>query len=197
MVRHPVIGLPLWVPLGVGFDQIPTRSGIDFENANKIASISFNFYPGGNLGSTYSRLVNIAGLRPSYNKIKDNFFALLEGGSFNAYSRYQAIPSGIIGFTLSWPNDDEYNTVLHGEPLATLMSDLFRANIEFGLHRSPPMPRPDMLLDLALAFGDLFEALTRPSARSSRDGDDGGSRARPGGIGGAADLFASFQALNQ
>jgi hypothetical protein len=48
-------------------------------------------------------------------------------------------------------------------------------------------------LDLALAFGDLFEALTRSSARSSRDGDDGGSRARPGGIGGAADLSASFQ----
>jgi hypothetical protein len=48
-------------------------------------------------------------------------------------------------------------------------------------------------LDLALAFGDLFEAFTRSSARSSRDGDDGGSRARPGEVGGAADLSASFQ----
>jgi S1-C subfamily serine protease len=32
--------------------------------------------------------------------------------------------------------------VLHGERLATLMSDLFRANIELGLPRSPPTPRP-------------------------------------------------------
>src|ERR1700730_14934819 len=33
------------------------------------------------------------------------------------------------------------NAVLHGERLATLMSDLFRANIELGLPRSPPAPR--------------------------------------------------------
>jgi serine protease Do len=57
------------------------------------------------------------------------------------YSRYQAIPSGIIGFTLSWPNNDVQNAVLHGERLATLLSDLFRANIELGLPRSPPAPR--------------------------------------------------------
>lgn len=69
MVRHPAVGLPLWVPLGVGFNQIPTRSGIDFENANKIASLSFNFFPNGNLGSTYSRLVNFGGFRPVYSKM--------------------------------------------------------------------------------------------------------------------------------
>src|SRR6185312_16007473 len=46
-----------------------------------------------------------------------------------------------IGFTLSWTQDDARNAVLHGERLATLMSDLFRANIELGLPRSPPAPR--------------------------------------------------------
>jgi SAM-dependent methyltransferase len=40
LVRHPITGLPLWVPLGVGFNQIRTRSGLDFETANKIAAIS-------------------------------------------------------------------------------------------------------------------------------------------------------------
>src|SRR3984893_8443299 len=74
-VRHPIAGLPLWVPLGVGFNQIRTRSGIDFENANKVASISFNFFPSGRLGLTYSRLLNVAGFRPVYTKVKDNFFA--------------------------------------------------------------------------------------------------------------------------
>jgi hypothetical protein len=87
-----------WVPYGVGLNQISTASGIDFENANRIASISFNFFPNRSLSATYSRLLNVAGLRPVYNKLKDNFFAILvEGGGFNAYSRYQAIPSGIIG----------------------------------------------------------------------------------------------------
>jgi serine protease Do len=143
LVRHPAAGLPLWVPSGVGFNQIQTRSGIEFENSNKIASISFNFFPNGNLRSTYSRLLNFVGLRPVYSKIKDNFFAIMmEGGGFNAYSRYQAIHSGIIGFTFSWTQDDTQNAVLHGERLATLMSDLFRANIELGLPRSPPTPRP-------------------------------------------------------
>jgi hypothetical protein len=94
------------------------------------------------LRTTHSRLLNVAGFRPVYNKIKDNFFAIsTEGGGLNAYSRYQAIPEGIIGFTLSWTQDDAQNAVLHGERLATLMSDLFRANIELGLPRSPPAPR--------------------------------------------------------
>src|SRR3984893_18079489 len=70
-----------------------------------------------------------------------HFFAILmEGVGFSAYSRYQAIRSGIIGFTISWTQDDTQNAVLHGERLATLMSDLFRANIELGLPRSPPTP---------------------------------------------------------
>jgi hypothetical protein len=36
MVRLPALGLPLWVPFGLSLNQIPTRSGIDFENSNKI-----------------------------------------------------------------------------------------------------------------------------------------------------------------
>jgi serine protease Do len=140
-VRHPITGLPLWVPFGVGFNQNRTRSGIDFENVNKIAAISFNFFPNRSLGSTYARLLNIAGGPPSYSKLKDNFFVIVtEGGGANAYSRYQAIAGGIIGFTLSWPQDDAQNAVLHGERLATLMSDLFRANIELSVSRSPPAP---------------------------------------------------------
>jgi serine protease Do len=141
-VRHPIAGLLLWVPFGVGFNQVRTRSGIDFESANKIAAISFNFFPKGDLRATHSHLLNVAGFRPVYSKIKDNFFAIsTEGGGLNAYSRYQTIAGGIIGFTLSWTQDDAQNTALHGERLATLMSDLFRANIELGLPRSPPAPR--------------------------------------------------------
>jgi hypothetical protein len=79
-----------------GTQQIPTKSGLDFENANRIASISFNFFPNGHLRSTYSRLSNVAGFRPIYSKIKNNFFVTAtQGDGVNAYSRYQAIPSGI------------------------------------------------------------------------------------------------------
>jgi|HubBroStandDraft_6_1064221.scaffolds.fasta_scaffold602955_2 hypothetical protein len=101
------------------------------------------FFPNGDLRATHSNLLNVAGFRPIYSKLKDNFFAIdTEGRGLNAYSRYQAIPEGIIGFTLSWTQDDAQNVVLHGERLATLMSDLFRANIELGLPRSAPTPRP-------------------------------------------------------
>ncbi|MGI8569505.1 MAG: peptidoglycan-binding domain-containing protein [Methylocella sp.] len=87
-VRHPIAGLSLWVPVGVGFDQIRTRSGIDFENTNKIAAISFNFFPKGDLRATHSRLLDVAGVQPSYSKIKDNFFAIVtESGGSNTYSR--------------------------------------------------------------------------------------------------------------
>jgi serine protease Do len=141
-VRHPIAGLPLWVPMGVGFNQIETRSGLDFETANKIASISFNFFPNGDLRATHSRLLNGTGFQPVYSKLRDNFFAIeTEGRGLNVYSRYQAIAGGIIGFTLSWTQDDAQNAILHGERLATLMSDLFRANIELNLARSPPTPR--------------------------------------------------------
>jgi serine protease Do len=165
-VRHPIAGLPLWVPFGVGFDQIQTRSGLDFETANKIAAISFNFFPNGDLRATHSRLSNVAGFRPVYNKIKDNFFAIsTEGGGLNAYSRYQAIQGGIIGFTLSWTQDDARNAVLHGERLATLMSDLFRANIELGLPRSPPAPRL-----MAAAVPHVPLPATPPSASAVPEG---------------------------
>src|ERR1700730_18510586 len=88
-----------------------------------------------------------------------HFFAILmEGVGFSAYSRYQAIRSGIIGFTISWTHDDAQNAVLHGERLATLMSDLFRANIELGLPRSPPMPRPAIVA--ALPHGQMASPQT-------------------------------------
>jgi serine protease Do len=165
-VRHPIAGLPLWVPFGVGFDQFQTRSGFDFETANKVAAISFNFFPNGDLRATHSRLLNVAGFRPVYNKIKDNFFAIsTEGEGLNAYSRYQAIQGGIIGFTLSWTQDDAQNAVLHGERLATLMSDLFRANIELGLPRSPPAPR---LMTAAVPHVPL--PATPPTAPAVPDG---------------------------
>jgi serine protease Do len=149
LVRHPVAGLPLWVPFGLGVNQIRTRSGFDFETANKVAAISFNFFPNGDLHATYSRLLNVAGIQPSYSKLKDKFFVIvMEGGGSNSYSRYQVIPGGIIGFTLSWTQDDAQNAVLHGERLATLMSDLFRANIELALPRTPPIPRPTITATL-------------------------------------------------
>jgi serine protease Do len=165
-VRHPIAGLPLWVPMGVGFNQIETRSGLDFETANKIASISFNFFPNGDLRATHSRLLNVTGFQPVYSKLRDNFFAIdTEGRGLNAYSRYQAIAGGIIGFTLSWTRDDAQNAVLRGERLATLMSDLFRANIELGLPRSPPASR---LMAAAIPHVPLPE--TPPSAPAAPEG---------------------------
>ena len=60
-VRHPIAGLPLWAPFGVGLNQIRTRSGINFETANNIAAISFNLFPNDDLRATHSRLLNVTG----------------------------------------------------------------------------------------------------------------------------------------
>jgi hypothetical protein len=57
------------------------------------------------------------------------------------------------------------NAVLHGERLATLMSDLFRANIELGLPRSPPAPRL-----MAAAVPQVPSPATPPSAPAVPEG---------------------------
>ena len=41
-----------------------------------------------------------------------------------------------MGFTLIWPSVAEF----HGDRLATVMSDLFRSEVELGIPRSPPSP---------------------------------------------------------
>jgi serine protease Do len=74
------------------------------------------------------------------------------------------IAGGIIGFTLSWTQDDTQNAVLHGQRLATLMSDLFRANIELGLRRSPPAPR----LRVAAVPQCRYRQLRRPRLRRQK-----------------------------
>jgi S1-C subfamily serine protease len=55
--------------------------------------------------------------------------------------------------------------VLHGERIATLMSDLFRANIELGLRRSPPAPRL-----MAAAVPHVPLPATPPSAPAVPEG---------------------------
>lgn len=137
MVRHPVVGLPLWIPVGVRLKQISTRRGLDFENRNKTVAVSFDFFRNGDLEAAYGRLLNRPGFRAGYNILKDDFFVVVaESESATAYSRYHEIADGIVGFTLAWKHDE----AVHGDRLATVMSDLFRANVGLGLNRAPPVP---------------------------------------------------------
>jgi hypothetical protein len=51
-VRHPIAGLPLWVPFGVGSIKFERSPALILKPQTKIAAISFNFFPNGNLRAT-------------------------------------------------------------------------------------------------------------------------------------------------
>lgn len=134
-ISHPVAASRLWVPAGIGLSQIPTKSGYSFASSSGIA-ISFDYYPGSNLTASYDSLLRYAGRYQIVYKVKKSrFFALnFLDNNRNTYARYEAALGGLIGFTISWQADSP----LHGERLSTVMSDLFRANVELLQERVPP-----------------------------------------------------------
>ena len=138
-ISHPAVASRLWVPAGIGLNQLSTKSGYSFTSSSGIA-ISFDYYPGSSLKASYDSLLRYAGQYQIVYKVKKSkFFALnFLDNNRNTYARYEAAFGGLIGFTVSWQADSP----LHGERLSTVMSDLFRANVELMQERVPPSALP-------------------------------------------------------
>lgn len=175
-IDHRITGMRLWVPNGFGLRERDTRTGRDIGNDDDTVAVSYNFYAGADLPTIYGRLLTVPDVTVGYQVLRPEFFVVVSNnGSRNSYSRYQATPTGAIGFTFTWDTADW----VHGERIATLMSDLFRSSVQLGLERTPPSRRstevasapPDVAPttpasaapNALLAFSDVTPATAAPA----------------------------------
>jgi S1-C subfamily serine protease len=137
-VFHPLTATPLWVPRGLALSAVPTDTGIRFGATGEGVLINFNYYSGVPLRAAYqasqeasrSHVVDYQTLKPKFFVINSHL------DNVTQYTRFEEIGTSIVGFTLIWPSTAEF----HGDRLATVMSDLFRSEVELGIRRSPPAP---------------------------------------------------------
>jgi len=144
-VVHPQINKPLWIPKGLALIEGREKNGLVFTDSQNSISISYLFFPGADIRQAYQLLLErVSNSQIEYKILRTDFFVISNSqGVTHSYTRYHAIDGGILGFTVAWwPAENIY-----GERLATIMSDLFRANVSLALDRSPPQtplnyPRP-------------------------------------------------------
>jgi len=144
-VVHPQINKPLWIPKGLALIEGREKNGLVFTDSQNSVSISYLFFPDADIRQAYQLLLErVSNSQIEYKILRTDFFVISNSqGVTHSYTRYHAIDGGILGFTVAWwPAENIY-----GERLATIMSDLFRANVSLALDRSPPQtplnyPRP-------------------------------------------------------
>lgn len=137
-VTHSLTGTPLWIPRGLAKSTLTTNTGVRFGAASEGAIVDLDYYPGVSLQALYG--ITQEAVRShvtDYQTIKSKFFVInSHAEAATQYTRFEDIGTGVVGFTLIWPSMAEF----HGDRLATVMSDLFRSEVELGTPRSPPSP---------------------------------------------------------
>jgi hypothetical protein len=135
-IRHPATNEILWIPAALLPIEQRINTGVTFRNFEDTVSVAFTHHDHRDLGRIYNNLMAVPRDHLIYEKLSPEFFVIMTTrGESNAYSRYHNTSDGITGFTLRWRSDDAN----HGERIATLMSDLFRAEFSLGQDRYPPM----------------------------------------------------------
>ena len=138
-VIHPSARVKLWVPGGLALTSERTDFGYRFTSRKFPVGIFFTYYSV--LGPAEVLELNKKFRKgvTSYEVLRNNFFvAVSEHEGVKRYTRYQAVSGGSIGFTLVYNVDNN----LFGDNLATIMSDLFRQNVELKIDNQPPRPLP-------------------------------------------------------
>lgn len=137
-LRHPFVDATLWVPAGLGLTRESTERGVRLSGPNNDITITFSLYSASDPKSILDVILrNLSGTTVHYSKATDTFFAIsFEQDDIAGYSRFEKVPEGLVGFTLSWPNESFFR----GERLAVVMSDLFRASVALKQPRQPPTP---------------------------------------------------------
>lgn len=129
---------PFWLPQGLGLKQMPHKTGMLYETNDGSVRIATSFHEHVTLKQFFDELVG--SIQPpaaiNFKVIRPTFFVVSSSeGDRSTYTRMSPLNGGVVGFTIHWDSN-----ALHGERLATLMSDLFRANVELGQDRVPPSP---------------------------------------------------------
>lgn len=128
----------LWVPAGLGLTSRRVEFGYIFNSNSQPIRVAFSVFP----TLTTERAFELD--RQSrkgvtlYEILRPNFFVVVsENDGVKRYTRYQRMGEGIAGFTLSYG----VNNSFFGDNLSTIMSDLFRQNVELKLDTNPPRPQ--------------------------------------------------------
>lgn len=144
-VLHPVTRMPLWIPRNLARTVQVTETGMRYGSADDGVMVFFDYYPNLTIGDGF-KITQTAdaksGFTVDYEVIREKFFVLNSHNDRSSqYTRYEITGPGITGFTVFWPSPSEF----HGERIATVMSDLFRSEVELGIRRSPPAPKQDVV----------------------------------------------------
>lgn len=140
-VRHPSASATLWVPKGLNLSMERDGGDLEFEAASETLFITFVSAAHAELEPAFRAvkgdLLKQQTLKLEYEVLKDDFFVVATAGDgVSAYTRFQRLGSGIVGFTMVWKTESE----LHGDRLVVLISDLFRSSVGQKQSRQPPSP---------------------------------------------------------
>lgn len=122
-VPHPSRGRQLWVPMGLELEAKRTELGVELREPGNRFRLKFNFIPSVDIRSAYEvTLQEMAGSGDNINfKVHKRDFFVITGnqGRYSRYVRYHADGAGILGFDMSWSDDD---APVYGNRLVTVIS---------------------------------------------------------------------------
>ncbi|MGE5512075.1 MAG: trypsin-like peptidase domain-containing protein [Bacteroidota bacterium] len=166
-VRHPMAGLTLWVPSGLGLAEQKTSNGFEYSLPDNALRITFDHYTVFDIKRSYEGAIRSFAARSMalrYQVLRPDFFVIAaETPSTNVYMRFHRSGTSGTGFELTWRTGETFFPVR----LTTIMSDLFRSAAA-GLYRTPPQ-----LLDARTSSADAASPKAPSNSTAPRSKDDG------------------------
>lgn len=122
-VPHPTRGRQLWVPMGLGLQITRTDLGVDMRESRNRFKLKFNAIPATSVKATYEATLREmigSGDNINFKVMKGDFFVITGNqGRYSRYVRYHTDGDGILGFDMSWSDDD---APVFGNRLVTVIS---------------------------------------------------------------------------
>lgn len=122
-VPHPTRGRQLWVPIGLNLQATRTDLGVEFREPQNRFRLKFNAIPAADVRTTYETLLRemvSSGDNINFKVLRKDFFVITGNqGRYSRYVRYHNDGDGILGFDMSWADDDP---PVYGTRLVTVIS---------------------------------------------------------------------------
>jgi S1-C subfamily serine protease len=122
-VPHPTRGRQLWVPMGLELEAKRTDAGVELREPGNRFRLKFNYYGSLDVENAYAvtlREMLGSGDKINFKTLKRDFFVITGNqGRYSRYVRYHADGRGILGFDMSWSEDD---APVYGSRLVTVIS---------------------------------------------------------------------------
>ncbi len=136
-VTHPKAGVQLWLPFGLGLEREREDFGLSFKTRTGSFYAQFAYLNGG-LDDAYRIVLQAFDEHVIDYKVKKSTFFVITShvGQLTQYTRFSSWRGGVVGFTALWDTE----AGIQGDRVSTIMSDLFRSEVELGVRRSPPSP---------------------------------------------------------